>query len=62
MPLEIREFPDNPPDRKFCFVWTRKVDGKEVIFGCDTEENCRKAFPRYRDRSRMADDANSENM
>lgn len=57
MPLEIVHFPDNPPepDRRWCFVWTRALDGKQIRFGCSTEEDCKAHFEQFNARAEAAD-------
>lgn len=53
--LAIENFPDHPKDRQSGFVWTRKVDGERVMFGCSTKEDCEKMLPHYEERARVAD-------
>lgn len=62
MPLAIEHFPDNPEDRKYCFVWTRAKDGARIRFGCSTQEDCEHNFDHYNGRAVKADDHNSETM
>lgn len=54
--LTIENFPNHPKDRQSCFVWTRKVDGERVMFGCSTKEDCEKQLPHYEERARVADE------
>lgn len=60
--LVIQQFPENAPNRQFCFVWTRKKDGVKVRFGCDTQENCARMLEHFKDRAREADDKGLETM
>lgn len=50
MSVQIENFPNHPPGRQFCFVWT-KPDGTRVIFGCDTQENCQRMLPHWQSRA-----------
>ncbi len=55
MPLTIEHFPDNPPERQHFFVWTSALDGKQIRFGCSTQEDCEHNLDQYRARAEAAD-------
>lgn len=57
MTVTIEHFPENRKDRQWCFVWTRKIDGERVRFGCDeSKENCEVSLAQFRERARVADE------
>lgn len=46
--VTIEHFANHPVGRQYCFVLT-KPDGSKVTFGCDTQENCERMLPHWKD-------------